>query len=130
MSWFQLGTVRDIWDTSRDCAVESAVKVVGRSRRHRFFRPSGTNKSSPHRSRAATQGGMTRTTVICGLVLAVLHVASGQRAVAAQFDVTVTSDSGDGSLRKALLDASTAPGDDDVVVQAGLGTITVASELA
>ena len=73
---------------------------------------------------------MTRTTVVFVLLLSALHAGSGRHAIAAQFDVTVTADSGDGSLRKALLDASTTPGDDDVVVQAGLGTITVASELA
>jgi len=73
---------------------------------------------------------MIRTTVLFVLLLSALHAASGRRAVAAQFDVTVTGDSGDGSLRKALLDAATTPGDDDVVVHAGLGTITVSSELA
>jgi hypothetical protein len=73
---------------------------------------------------------MTRTIVLFVLLLSALDAGSGRRAVAAQFDVTVTADSGDGSLRKALLDASTTPGDDDVVVAAGLGTITVSSELA
>lgn len=63
------------------------------------------------------------------LVLAVLGPAGGQRAAAAQFDVTVAADSGPGSLRQALLDAAAAAGPDDVVVQAGLGVITLSSEL-
>ena len=46
-----------------------------------------------------------------------------------QFDVTSTADAGPGSLRQALLDAAANAGDDNVVVQAGLGTITLASEL-
>ena len=63
------------------------------------------------------------------LGLAVLGPAGGQRAVAAQFDVTVAADSGPGSLRQALLDAAAAAGPDDVVVQAGLDVITLSSEL-
>jgi Right handed beta helix region len=73
---------------------------------------------------------MTRTTVLFALLVAALPVASARRAVAAPFDVTVTGDSGNGSLRKALLDAATTPGDDDVIVHVGLGTITVSGELA
>jgi hypothetical protein len=73
---------------------------------------------------------MTKTTVLIMLCLSTVHAVSERRAMAAQFNVTVTADSGDGSLRKALLDAATTAGDDDVVVQAGLGTITASSELA
>jgi len=63
------------------------------------------------------------------LVLTVLDAASGRRAAAVQFDVTSTADSGPGSLRQALLDAAANAGNDGVVVQAGLGTITLSSEL-
>ncbi len=50
-------------------------------------------------------------------------------ASAAIFNVTNTDDSGPGSLRQALADAATNPGNDDVVVLAGLGTIVLASEI-
>ena len=56
--------------------------------------------------------------------------ASGEQAVAVQFDVTTAADAGPGSLRQALLDAASAAGADDVVVQPGLDTITLSSELA
>ena len=63
------------------------------------------------------------------LVPIVLAGAGGQKAVASQLDVTTAADSGPGSLRQALLDAAALAGSDDVVVQAGLGTITLSSEI-
>ena len=44
-----------------------------------------------------------------------------------EFPVTNTNDSGAGSLRQAIADAETTAGDDVVVVQPGLGTITLTS---
>ena len=72
-------------------------------------------------------------TVSCALASLLVATVPGavgtQRANAAQFDVTSTADSGPGSLRQALLAAAAAVGADDVVVQPGLGVITLASEL-
>ncbi|MCZ7531296.1 MAG: hypothetical protein M5U31_13750 [Acidimicrobiia bacterium] len=59
------------------------------------------------------------------LVAALLAGTAG----AAQFNVTNTNDSGAGSLRQAIADATANPGDDDVVIQPGLGTITLQSEI-
>jgi len=76
---------------------------------------------------------MTRTPhrVLQGALAAALLAAGGaRRAHATQFDVTSTADSGAGSLRAALVAAAANPGDDDVVVQPGLGTITLSSELS
>jgi hypothetical protein len=73
---------------------------------------------------------MTRTPArLTALLLATLLAVSARRVLAMEFDVTSTADSGPGSLRQALLDASANAGDDDVVVQAGLGTISVTTEL-
>lgn len=47
----------------------------------------------------------------------------------ATFTVTTTADSGPGSLRQAVIDASAAAGDDTVVIPAGLGTITLSSTI-
>lgn len=51
------------------------------------------------------------------------------QAAAANFDVTNTNDSGPGSLRQAIIDASAAGGVDTVVIPSGLGTITVSSTI-
>ena len=50
-------------------------------------------------------------------------------AGAATFNVTNNHDAGAGSLRQALLDAAGAAGNDTVVVQAGLGTITLSTPI-
>jgi len=51
------------------------------------------------------------------------------QASAANFDVTNTNDSGPGSLRQAVADASAAGGADTVTIPAGLGTITLSSTI-
>jgi len=51
------------------------------------------------------------------------------QADAATFTVSNTNDSGAGSLRQAVADASAAGGDDIVVIPAGLGTITLISPI-
>ena len=74
-----------------------------------------------------------RSWIVRGAVAATLAAAVGVLAAPASaltFNVINTDDSGPGSLRQALADAAANPGDDDVVVQAGLGTITLASEIA
>jgi hypothetical protein len=48
---------------------------------------------------------------------------------AAEFTVTNNNDSGPGSLRQALIDAGSNPGDDRIVVTPGLGTIVASSPL-
>ena len=58
-----------------------------------------------------------------------LGAIAARPATAAQFDVTNAANSGPGSLRQALLDAAAAPGNDDVVLNPTVGTITVSSEL-
>jgi len=70
--------------------------------------------------------------VLCVALLMPIVVAGsgGQTAIAAQFDVTTTADTGPGSLRQALLDAAAAAGADDVIVQPALGVITLSSEIA
>jgi putative cofactor-binding repeat protein len=50
-------------------------------------------------------------------------------AGATQFNVTSTADSGPNTLRQAIADAATNPGDDVIEIQAGLGTITITSEI-
>jgi predicted outer membrane repeat protein len=60
--------------------------------------------------------------------LCVLLPASG--AQAATFDVTNTNDSGQGSLRQAILDANAADGPDDIDATAVTGTIDLQSALA
>src|SRR3954469_5937787 len=50
-------------------------------------------------------------------------------ASATTFNVTVTANAGPGSLRQALADAASNAGVDVIDIQAGLGTITVTSEL-
>jgi len=67
-----------------------------------------------------------RTALLTSIILA---GAGGQTAVALQFDVTTAADAGPGSLRQALLDAAAAAGADDVIVQAGLGVVTLSSEI-
>jgi hypothetical protein len=62
---------------------------------------------------------------VVGIVAALLLTLEPSGIDAAQFDVTNTNDSGAGSLRQAIADAATAAGDDVVVVQPGLGTITL-----
>jgi hypothetical protein len=51
-------------------------------------------------------------------------------AAATTFDVTSNADSGASTLRQALADAATNPGDDEIDIQVGLPTITVTSELS
>jgi hypothetical protein len=58
----------------------------------------------------------------------VVAVSSGP-ALAATFTVTNNSDSGPGSLRQALLDAASSVGNDEVVADTGVGTITILSPL-
>ena len=50
-------------------------------------------------------------------------------ASATTYTVTVTADDGTGSLRQALVDAAANPGDDVIDITAGLGTITINSEI-
>ena len=50
-------------------------------------------------------------------------------ASATTYNVTVTADDGTGSLRQALADAAANPGDDVIDITAGLGTITITSEI-
>ncbi len=91
--------------------------------------------ADPHSGcqRVATGGIMThphhRLVNAMLIALLALDVSGARPAAAAQFDVTTAADAGPGSLRQALLDAAAAAGPDDVVVQAGLGTITLTSEL-
>jgi len=73
-----------------------------------------------------------RSWIARGAVVATLAAAAGVLAAPASaltFNVINTNDSGPGSLRQALADAAANAGDDDVVIQAGLGTITLASEI-
>src|SRR5262245_43943249 len=72
----------------------------------------------------------TPTFLMAALLMPMMLAGGPQNAVAMQFDVTTASDSGPGSLRQALLDAAALAGADDVVIQAGLGTITLSSEIA
>lgn len=74
-----------------------------------------------------------RSWIACAAVAATIAAAAcvlAAPASALTFNVSNTNDSGPGSLRQALADAAANAGDDDVVVQAGLGTITLASEIA
>jgi hypothetical protein len=50
-------------------------------------------------------------------------------AAATTYDVTSTANSGANTLRQALADAASHAGDDIIDIQAGLGTITLTSEL-
>jgi hypothetical protein len=61
-----------------------------------------------------------------GLLCALLPAAGAQ---AATFDVTNTNDSGDGSLRQAILDANAADGPDDIDATGVTGTIDLQSAL-
>ncbi len=61
-----------------------------------------------------------------GLGLLALPVAP---AAGASFAVSNTNDSGPGSLRQAVTDASSAGGVDTVVIPSGLGTITLSSTI-
>jgi hypothetical protein len=46
-------------------------------------------------------------------------------AAGVEFSVTNNSDAGPGSLRQAFIDADNTPGDDVIVVQPGVGTVTL-----
>jgi hypothetical protein len=79
---------------------------------------------------------MIRTRLACAvsalaLGAAMLPVAGllAGPAAADTFSVTSNADSGPNTLRQALADAASNPGDDVIDIQAGLGTITVTSEL-
>jgi hypothetical protein len=61
------------------------------------------------------------------VALVVLLLPAG--AQAASFDVTNTNDSGDGSLRQAILDANAADGADDIDAAGVMGTINLQSAL-
>ena len=61
---------------------------------------------------------------IAAMAAAALSLVSSP-AAAAEFSVTNNSDAGPGSLRQAFIDAAASPGDDVVVVQSGIGTITL-----
>ena len=61
------------------------------------------------------------------VTLALLFGASP--AQAGTFIVTTRANSGPGSLRQAITDANADPGAATINIQAGLGTITLASEL-
>src|SRR6185503_7834796 len=76
------------------------------------------------RSRRRLAEALVGMAAVAGMLLVFPSPSS-----AAAFDVTNNHDSGPGSLRQALADAATAAGDDDVNVQAGLGTITLGSPL-
>ena len=64
--------------------------------------------------------------VVC-LIAAVLLLAGNSDA--ATFRVTTNADSGSGSLRQAVLDANAAAGRDEIQIDAGVGVITLASEV-
>ena len=64
--------------------------------------------------------------VVC-LIAAVLLLAGNSDA--ATFTVTTNADSGPGSLRQAVLDANAAAGRDEIQIDAGIGVITLASEV-
>jgi hypothetical protein len=76
-----------------------------------------------------TRGRLLAAFAVVGIVAAMLLAVTPTSTDAAQFDVTVTDDTGPGSLRQAVADAAATAGDDDVVVTPGLGTITLASEI-
>ena len=64
--------------------------------------------------------------VVC-LIAAVLLLAGNSDA--ATFTVTTNADSGPGSLRQAVLDANATVDLDEIRVDAGVGVITLASEV-
>ena len=65
--------------------------------------------------------------VVC-LIAAVLLLSGNSDA--AMFRVTTNADSGPGSLRQAVLDANKTPGEaDEIQIDAGVGGITLASEV-
>jgi len=78
-----------------------------------------------HRSRVTKGlGAVAVTALLGGLAVTVAGPAS-----AVTINVTNTNNTGPGSLRQAILDTDTNVGPDTIVVQAGLGTITVDSSL-
>src|SRR5262245_51731320 len=91
--------------------------------RHRRRAPGGEpmHYRTPHRTLKVLLAALLTPMILAG--------ADPQKAVASQFDVTTANDSGPGSLRQALLDAAALDGSDDVVIQAGLGPITLPSEI-
>ena len=65
--------------------------------------------------------------VVC-LIAAVLLLAGSSDAATSR--VTTNADSGPGSLRQAVLDANKTPGEaDEIQIDAGVGVITLASEI-
>jgi predicted outer membrane repeat protein len=76
-------------------------------------------------------GRRARTALAGGGVLSLGAALFGSLspADAATFNVTTNADSGAGSLRQAILDANAAAGPDDITFTAGLGTITLTSEI-
>jgi predicted outer membrane repeat protein len=64
-----------------------------------------------------------------GLAVALLCLLVPAAAQATTFDVTNTNDSGDGSLRQAILDANATEGDDDIDATSVSGTIDLQSAL-
>ena len=65
--------------------------------------------------------------VVC-LIAAVLLLAGSSDAATSR--VTTNADSGPGSLRQAVLDANKTPGEaDEIQIDAGVGGITLASEV-
>jgi hypothetical protein len=70
-----------------------------------------------------------RLVLAAGVGAAAVLVGPALPAQGATFTVSTTADSGPGSLRQAIADASAAAGADTVVIPAGLGTITLASTI-
>ena len=62
--------------------------------------------------------------------LCVAPVVAAGRAGAASFTVSNANDSGAGSLRAAIAAAAGAAGDDQITVQPGIGTITLATPIS
>ncbi len=79
-------------------------------------------QSNSKAARTAAAGGAV-------LSLGAALVGSAAPAGAAPFSVTTNADSGEGSLREAILDANAAPGADTISFAPGLGTITLATEI-
>jgi hypothetical protein len=67
--------------------------------------------------------------ITAATLIPIVGVAVAPPAASASFTVTNNNDAGAGSLRQALLDASANGQADTVVIQQGIGTITLASPL-